>query len=63
MCHGFGIADTNELNFYIEYWSHQREYRIGEGKKKKGIYMLDNKASARYTDTSFAEIKGNRKKL
>ncbi|OJJ85454.1 uncharacterized protein ASPGLDRAFT_1353542 [Aspergillus glaucus CBS 516.65] len=27
-CHGLGIVDNNELNFYLNYYSHQQEYRI-----------------------------------
>ena len=27
-CHGLGIVDTNELNSYLDYCSHRREYRI-----------------------------------
>ena len=37
---GRGIVDTNELNSYLDYCSHQRGPRIWREKKKKGIRLL-----------------------
>ncbi|OJJ86839.1 uncharacterized protein ASPGLDRAFT_44722 [Aspergillus glaucus CBS 516.65] len=36
-CHGLGIVDNNELNSYLDYCSHQREYRIWREKKKRNL--------------------------
>lgn len=40
---GRGIVDTNELNLYLDYCSHQREPQIWREKKKKGIRLLGRK--------------------
>lgn len=37
MCHGLGIVDDNEVNSYLDYCSHQREYRIWGEKKKRNL--------------------------
>ena len=38
-CHGLGIVDINELNSYLNYCSHRREYRIWREKKKRNLSM------------------------
>ena len=37
LCHGLGIVDTNELNSYLNYCSHRREYQIWREKHKRNL--------------------------
>ena len=41
-CNGLGIVGNNELNSYLDYCSHRREYRNGEEERESHLVDREN---------------------